>query len=82
MAQGESLEPQSLKNLAWNATERQHKALLKLEYFLTAHHGYLSKITEDLGDLNNEVAGFYFMTTSIIKELKENSETIEQGLKA
>ena len=49
MTQGESL------TLAWNATDVQHEALLKLEYLLLAHHGYLVKITEDLGELDNEV---------------------------
>jgi hypothetical protein len=82
MEQGERLEPQSLKNLAWNATDKQHEALLKLEYFLMAHHGYLSKISEDLGDLNNEVEGFYFTVLGLLKELKDSSKTIEQGLKA
>jgi len=90
MGNGESVDQkkltdEELKNLAWNATDKQDHALLKLEYFLMAHYAYLHNLCQDIGELTEstaEVSGFYLTANELIRELKESSETIFQGLKA
>ena len=90
MENGESIdqkEPtaEQLINLAWNASDKQHEALVKLEYFLMAHYAYFLNMQQDIGELvdsSTEVSGFYLTSISLIEELKESSETIYQGFKA
>ncbi len=89
MENGESVdqkEPtaEQLINLAWNASDKQHEALVKLEYFLMAHYAYFLNMQQDIGELvdsSTEVSGFYLTSRSLLEELKESSETIHQGLK-
>lgn len=69
------------KNLAWNATDSQHNALYKLEYFIMAHHAYLSETTNGWGEFGNEISGFYLTATELLNELKESVKVIETGLK-
>jgi len=79
------LTNKELINLAWNATDHQDQALLKLEYFLMAHYAYLLNTFEDMGDdkqSNAEVSGFYAMSTNLIEEIKNSSETIYKGFRA
>jgi len=67
--------------LAFNALDKQHQALSKLEYFIMTHHAYLIEITKDFGEYEREVEGFYFSHISLLNELKESCELIEAGLK-
>ena len=90
MENGESIdqkEPtaEQLINLALNASDKQHEALAKLEYFLMAHYAYFLNMQQDIGELvdsSTEVSGFYLTSISLLEELKESSETIYQGFKA
>lgn len=87
---GESMKQEEptakqLINLAWNASDKQHEALVKLEYFLMAHYAYFLNMQEDIGELVDssiEVSGFYLTSRNLLEELKASSETIEKGFKA
>ena len=81
----EELTAEQLINLAWNASDRQHEALVKLEYFLMAHYAYFLNMQEDIGELVDssiEVSGFYLTSRNLLEELKESSESISKGFQA
>ena len=88
MENGESVDQkeltaEELKNLAWNAFDAQNEALVKLEYFLIAHHGHLTNYFNEIDGNNTsqELFGFWLISEEILKGLKESSETIFEGFK-